>query len=66
MNVCSKCESKLEQHKRFCTQSASFALPTALATELHLIPVLGPLLSPFKFELTIDTDFGVKPVFCLG
>jgi hypothetical protein len=24
MNVCSKCESKLEQHKRFCTQCGTF------------------------------------------
>ena len=39
---------------------------TFLGTIFHILPITGPLLSPFKFEIATKTDFGCEAVLNLG
>ena len=52
--------------KRLDIRSIIFARPAAVGAVLHIRPIPGPLLTPFKFTITADTDFGSEAVLYLG
>jgi len=47
-------------------RSIIFAGSTSIRAVLHVRPISGPLLTPFKFTVTADTDFGSEAVLNLG
>ena len=44
----------------------SFVLTASLAAVLHLSPVFGPFLAPFKGEIAALAALGLEPIFDLG
>ena len=45
---------------------SALACFTFLGTIFHILPITGPLLSPFKFEIATKADFGCEAVLDLG